>query len=117
MTVGERLRMLRISRGITQQKLADDLGISQTSVAAYENRGFEPSFEILSKFSAYYNLPVTSLVPPETERQGDLVIQIADAVQDRPALRAILDCGLRLSGQDLATAASVANAFYRKSMP
>lgn len=35
-TIGERLKQLRLRRGMTQAELADDLGLTQAIVSAYE---------------------------------------------------------------------------------
>ena len=53
---------LRKERGLTQQQLADALGMSQSVVAYYERRADNPSLELLQKLAAFYEVPVTQLV-------------------------------------------------------
>lgn len=49
MKLNERLKMLRLQRGMTQTELAAALRIGQTTVAAYENGTHEPQiFSLLS---------------------------------------------------------------------
>lgn len=44
---GERLRSLRIARGITQQEMADLLFMDRTTILGWELRGKEPDFEVV----------------------------------------------------------------------
>lgn len=41
--IGERIRELRKSKGITQQKFADELGVPRATIAGYEVNKSEPS--------------------------------------------------------------------------
>ena len=50
-TFGERLRRLRKARGFTQAELARALGISQPTVAYYENEDGRPGGDLVLKLS------------------------------------------------------------------
>lgn len=56
------LRKLRISAGLTQQELADAIGITQQSINKYENHGVEPDICMLIKLSDYFHTTVDYLV-------------------------------------------------------
>lgn len=43
------LKTLRKIQGITQQKFSERIGVSRTTVSAWENRVSEPDFSTLSK--------------------------------------------------------------------
>ena len=45
------LRMLRTNTGLSQQALADKLGLSKSAVNMYERGEREPSFEVLESAS------------------------------------------------------------------
>jgi len=52
---GDKLRALRLEKGITQQCLADKMGLVKGSISAYENNAKYPSVEVLIKLCEYFN--------------------------------------------------------------
>lgn len=62
-----RLKELRKSRGITQLKLALDLGMNQNSISRYESGEREADYRTLIAFADYFNVSVDYLL----ERTND----------------------------------------------
>lgn len=58
----KRLRELRISRDLSQQKLADHIGMSKSSVNMYERGEREPSLEMLETIADYFNVDLDYLL-------------------------------------------------------
>jgi len=56
------LKKLRREYGISQQLLADTLGISQQSVNQYENREIEPDIATLSQMAEYFETSIDYIV-------------------------------------------------------
>ena len=56
------LKLLRQSRGISQQKLADALGISQQSINHYENHKIEPDIATLIQIADYFDTSIDYVV-------------------------------------------------------
>lgn len=54
--LGNRIRDLRISKGLNQVELANALGVSKQSVSNWENNNIMPSVEVLLKFSEYFSV-------------------------------------------------------------
>jgi transcriptional regulator with XRE-family HTH domain len=52
----KRLYELRKSKNITQQRLAIDLGIDQTSISSYECGKYLPTVEVLIKLAEYFGV-------------------------------------------------------------
>lgn len=50
----ENLRLLRLGQGLSQDKLANALGVDQRTVSAWENGICEPSFSMLAKICDYF---------------------------------------------------------------
>jgi SOS-response transcriptional repressors (RecA-mediated autopeptidases) len=67
------LRTLRENRAVSQQDVADYLGVSRQAYNFYENGKREASFEILLKLSEYFNTTVDYLLRGEP---ATAVIQI-----------------------------------------
>ena len=66
-TFGEKLKKLRIEHGISQKKMAGDIGTNQTRVSAWELREFAPSGDVLNVVARYYNVPMSSFFDEPTD--------------------------------------------------
>lgn len=56
------LKLLRQEYGLSQQRLADAIGVSQPSINKYENHDIEPDIQILSKLADFFNTSIDYLV-------------------------------------------------------
>ncbi len=56
------LKALRASRGISQQKLADVLGMSQQAINRYENQAVEPDISTLIKLADFFETTIDYIV-------------------------------------------------------
>ena len=63
------LKYLRTRRGISQQQLADLVGISQQSVNKYENHNIEPEIAVLKRMADYFNTSIDFIVGHTTDRR------------------------------------------------
>ena len=55
----KKLSELRKQKGISQEQLACDLNISQSSVSNYESGMTKPDSEILKRISDYFQIPIS----------------------------------------------------------
>lgn len=58
----ENLKKLRNEHGISQQQLADIVGVSQQSINKYENHNVEPDITTLKVIARYFNTTIDYLV-------------------------------------------------------
>jgi Predicted transcriptional regulators len=65
----ENLRILREQAGLSQQKLADKLGLTQQSIHSYENASYEPDISTLIRLAMYFNTSVDYLIGNTDIRQ------------------------------------------------
>jgi putative transcriptional regulator len=65
-----RLRVLRAERNWSQQKLADELGVSRQTVNAIENGKYDPSLPLAFKMSRLFEIPIEEIFEPE---EADLI--------------------------------------------
>ncbi|MBR6940533.1 MAG: helix-turn-helix transcriptional regulator, partial [Clostridia bacterium] len=56
------LKKLRTEFKISQQQLADAIGVSQQSVNKYENQDVEPDISVLIKIADYFSVSVDYLI-------------------------------------------------------
>ena len=62
MDFGKRLKELRLQSGMTQQQLAEKLGLTKSVVSFYELRERTPSPEILVKLSTIFHVSTDYLL-------------------------------------------------------
>ena len=64
------LRLLRESHGVSQQKLADAVGLTQQSINKYENHKIEPDIATLMLIADFFHTSVDYLIG-HTEAQAE----------------------------------------------
>lgn len=69
MSFTERFSQLRKQHGLTQQQMADVVGIHISQVKRYESNEAQPSLEILKKVATAFNVTTDWLVFEENERE------------------------------------------------
>ena len=62
MIMAERLRELRIEKGVGQNQLANDLQLSNASISYWENGKQEPTASALFKLAQYFGVSVDYLI-------------------------------------------------------
>ncbi len=72
---GERLRQLRNEKGLSQEALAKDLGISKGSLGFYETCKNTPDIEILDTVSKYFDVSLDYLLGRSTNKTTDTQLQ------------------------------------------
>lgn len=58
----ENLKLLRKEKGISQQQLADIIGVTQQSINKYENHKIEPDIDTLIKLAVFFDTSVDYLI-------------------------------------------------------
>lgn len=56
------LKLLRTEKNMSQQELADALGISKSAVNMYERGDRQPNFEVLESIADYFNVDIDYLL-------------------------------------------------------
>lgn len=107
MTLGERIKRLRLERGWSQTQLAGKLQVHQKQISGYERDVHVPSTEILIRIAEFFNVSLDYLA--FDDRDDVRRVQIADRelVERLQALD-------QLSEQDRATVKGVLDAFILK---
>ncbi|MDN5313926.1 MAG: hypothetical protein PWP10_2672 [Clostridiales bacterium] len=61
MTLGARLKQIRMEQGKTQKALSEILGVSRSTYAHYEMNSREPDIETLKEFARYFDVSLDYL--------------------------------------------------------
>lgn len=69
---GEKLKILRTARGLTQQQLATRIGITKSVISAYESSMRSPSLDSLKKIAVTFGVTTDYLLGVKSTRTVDV---------------------------------------------
>lgn len=72
MNIGKNIAHLRKIKGISQEIMADELGITRSRLSSWEEHRASPPIELLIKLSEYFHVSVDSLVKIDLTKVNDL---------------------------------------------
>ena len=93
MEFGQKLKRLRQGQNLTQQQLADRLGVAKSIVSYYESGDRCPSYDVLIKIARTFHVTTDYLLDVDrrrildvsdlTEAQISVVSTVADALREK----------------------------------
>ena len=78
--LSDRLKQLRIGRHLTQQQLADNLGVAKSTISLYESGQRRPSYEQLEAIGDYFNVDTNYLLGKENVSMRLLTAEELDLI-------------------------------------
>lgn len=81
MNIGNNIAVLRKKKGITQEELANELGVSAQAVSKWENNSSCPDVSLLTKIADYFGVSVDALLRAQEEDIVDLAEEKEDNVK------------------------------------
>lgn len=112
----QRLKTLRKERGITQQQLADGVGISKGGLSYYENSGRTPDISILERFADFFGVTTDYLLGRTNAQTQKAKLQavcnytglsdksvnlLSDLKENSPAQLRVINCLLEQAAGDM----------------
>lgn len=83
--IGNRLKDLRLKKGIEAQEMARILNVAKSTYSGYENNKSLPNYDLLSKISDYFNVTTDYLLgrehkktPSNSSKKKDLDSELSD---------------------------------------
>lgn len=105
--IGEMIKVMRLSRGMTQDQLAKAIGTSSSAVSMYEQGLRKPKDPIIEALADVFNVPKWSItfnekemMPIETKEDEELW-QIREDFRRNPELRTIHSLTRNATRQEL----------------
>lgn len=94
MTFGEKLKLLRFEKGLTQDDLGYILGVTKSCISCYENGSRQPSIEVLISLSIYFKVSIDFLVGiepynPDENRKVRITkkdVELISELKNKPVL-------------------------------
>ena len=65
--IGKKIKELRNKSKLTQSELAEKIGVTKSTIAAYENDSRQPSYEVLIRMASVFRVSVDSLLLDRSE--------------------------------------------------
>lgn len=95
---GDILKELRLGKKLTQQQLADSIGLSKSAISMYENGKRVPELEILELFADFFNVDMNRLTGSKFSSGISNILPMPDMIRI-PLLGAIA-CGEPILAQE-----------------
>ena len=89
--LGKRLRVLRESVGLSQAKLAQEIGSNQSSINRYENGQAAPTVELLRKYADYFDVSMDYIFARCDDPHGKLYEAKPPVDANNPELRKFVE--------------------------
>lgn len=89
MEIGNQIKALRARRGVTQEALAEALGITAQAVSKWETGAAAPDIQLLPDISAYFGVTVDELFALTDEKRMERIENMLD--NNREVEAAVLD--------------------------
>ena len=70
--IGNKIKELRNKYKFTQTELAEKVGVTKSTIAAYENDSRQPSYEVLIKMAEAFKVSIDSLLLNRSEQMIDI---------------------------------------------
>ena len=83
METGEKIKNLRIEKGLTQKELGELCGMADSAIRRYENGRANPKLQTLQKIAAALNVPVEELYSDSTIELNNLTSKTLEWMQHK----------------------------------
>ena len=84
MELGNKIKSLRLRAGLTQEMLAEELGVSFQTISKWENSVCAPDINMLPKLSVYFGVTIDELFDLTTEQKLHRIENMLDMEQELP---------------------------------
>lgn len=113
----ERLKFLRKQNKVTQEILADKVGVERSSIGKYETSNVVPSTEVLIKIAEYFDVSTDYLLGRDENQHvnDDEALEYLDELHKRPEMKTLFDVSRKATKKDVEAAVAVIEALKKQS--
>ena len=110
--VGNRIRRLRLERGMSQAQLAEKAGRKRSAIGNYESGAREPDFDTLNALARALEVPASALLG-EDETDDDALWSLRESLRRDPDRRMLFSLAANGSAQAVRQAAALIDALKK----
>ena len=99
--LGKRIRVMRSSRGLTQAQLAEQIGVSSSTIAMYEIGKRVPDMDTVEALADIFNVPRGYLMYGEDGIADDRDRDRLEALHQNPQLGLLFDRARTMKKEDV----------------
>lgn len=107
-TLGTRIKVMRLSRGLSQIDLAKLVGVSRSTVTMWETDQRRPGYETLDVIADVFNAPLSALLKDEKQQQEDEEIyELREVMRRNPNMRVLFSAAKNATPKQLKQAIEI----------
>lgn len=103
------LLSLRRERGMSQQQLADSMGLTRSAVGMYETGRREPDVDTLRRFAEFFHVDMNTLTTGSASGDGELD-ELLEALRTREDMRMLFKLAKDAAPDDVRSAVKIIEA-------
>ena len=82
--IGEQIRRIRDSKDMSQDELAQKLGVTPNTISRWETATYRPTVADIDNVARVFNLPLSALLPSDERSEGEINQKLLSATGDLP---------------------------------
>lgn len=82
--IGEKINAYRTQKGLTQEALAEFIGVTANTISRWETATYKVTVEDLEKLSRLFEIPIWSFLPSEIQAPTEQLELLLSATGDLP---------------------------------
>ena len=102
---------LRRKAGLSQQQLADGLGLSRSAIGMYETGKREPDMETLRMFSEFFGVDMNTLTSTQTAADAELA-ELLETLRNREDMKMLFKLAKDATPDDVRRAVKIIEALH-----
>ena len=105
----DKLTVLRKQHGMSQQNLADKMGVSRSAIGMYETGKREPDIATLELFARFFNVDMNTLMTGVSTGDSELN-ELLEALRSREDMRMLFKLAKDATPEDVRSAVKIIEA-------
>lgn len=108
--IGRRIQTMRKSHGLTQDEVAEQLGVTRSAVSFWEHGQREMSVEMVDALADVFNCRPSAIVDDEIPGEDDELWELREAMRRNPDVRVLFDLSKNASPKAIKRTVAVLKA-------
>lgn len=87
--MGERIRVMRLSRGLTQDELAEQCGVTRSAISFWEHGQRDISWDTVNSLADAFNVRPSAIYEDEDPDEDQEVYELRESLRRNPDLKVL----------------------------